>query len=165
MYVCIHNINHQGYEITRWPPHFADSWPFLTMSSTGGIIIDKRFFRGGGFHSDPPWNMRISSVLHVSGESPCTGKRGGGETETLNWQRLGLTAAQSFGCRIKLACCGTIMQQIRVLERWAALITKSFVSHKCESYNLVCFVAETDPFGWNIPPFTMLIGMQLCKTF
>lgn len=84
----IHTYNHVLDEITLQPSHFADSCPFLTMSSTGGIIIDRRFFRGGGFHNDPPWNMRNSSVLHVSGESPCTGQEVDSGTKAQRWERL-----------------------------------------------------------------------------
>ena len=47
----------------------------------GGRTLERRFLRGGGFHSDPASNIRNSSVRHVSGESPCEGKRRGREEE------------------------------------------------------------------------------------
>ena len=49
----------------------AESCPFLTISpSIGGSTLERRFFRGGGFHTEPSANIRNSSVLQVSGESP-----------------------------------------------------------------------------------------------
>lgn len=50
----------------------VDSCPLLLMtsSSSGGINLERRFLRGGGFHRDPPSNIRNSSTRQVSGESP-----------------------------------------------------------------------------------------------
>ena len=50
--------------------YFAGSWPFLTTSCTGGSTFASRFFRGGGFHTEPPSNILNSSTRQVSGESP-----------------------------------------------------------------------------------------------
>lgn len=47
-----------------------DSWPRFTISIIGGSTFPLRFFKGGGFHKDPSWNIRNSSTFHVSGESP-----------------------------------------------------------------------------------------------
>ena len=67
-------------------PYFDDSCPLLITSSTGGKIFALKFFKGGGFQSDPASNIRNSSVCHVSGESPWQdvvggryGEAGGGE--------------------------------------------------------------------------------------